>query len=458
MPDVVVDPDGTEHVRFDGTTKKMRVLGGDMLSISRNGAFCGEELAFAGTMRPSIQANVSAAAAAGIAQGAFRGRGRVTSQELLVFLHEGSSPLAYEVVVSGVLPSGVTSALHVIVDAQRGRVQTQGEGMETVRGTGEGVYYGKVALETTAQNGRYLLQDPTCGTLRPWDMNDQTNKAPVLLRDDDKKWGNGRWNDRAPPWGWKHQWCMAMVWDYVKVTHGRRGIFNNGTGFDSRIHYDTKLANASWAPECLCANFGDGDGRTDGSLATSDVMGHEMSHGITSATGNLAYRGESGGLNEATSDIFGSMVEFFANLSKDAPDYLIGEKLHVSNPSGTKALRYMDKRSLDGKPPDCCSNTVKRLDVHDSSGIFNHFYDLLAEGAAPAAGPASPTCNGSSITGIGREKALRIWFRALTTYMTSSTTYSGARTARMTAAKSVYGAIGLEANTVAAAWSAAKVP
>ena len=81
--------------------------------------------------------------------------------------------------------------------------------------------------------------------------------------------------------------------------------------------------------------------------------------------------------------------------------------------------------------------------MHYSSGVANHFFYLLAEGSG--AGPSaawttrSPTCNGSTVTGIGRAKAEKIWYRALTVYMTSSTNYAGARTATINAATDLYG-------------------
>jgi Zn-dependent metalloprotease len=179
-----------------------------------------------------------------------------------------------------------------------------------------------------------------------------------------------------------------------------------------------------------------------------------MSHGVTSRTANLTYNGESGGLNEATSDIFGTLVEFYSNNPSDPGDYLIGEELYKS---GNKALRYMYKPSLDGKSKDCWAKTLKSLDVHYSSGVANHFFYLLAEGSAPASGPASPTCNGSSVTGIGKDAAGKIWYRALTTKFTSLMLYAGARTGTIAAANELFGAGSPQATAVAAAWSAVNV-
>ncbi len=111
--------------------------------------------------------------------------------------------------------------------------------------------------------------------------------------------------------------------------------------------------------------------------------------------------------------------------------------------------------ALDGKSANCWSSTVGSLDVHYSSGVANHFFYLLAEGSN--ASPASPTCNGSTITGIGRAAAEKIWYRALTVYMTSSTNYAAARTATLKAATDLYGTGSTQYTTVAAAWSAVNV-
>ncbi len=106
--------------------------------------------------------------------------------------------------------------------------------------------------------------------------------------------------------------------------------------------------NAFWDDSCFCMTYGDGSGNTH-PLTSLDVAGHEMSHGVTSNTAGLNYSGESGGLNEATSDIFGTGVEFFANNAADKGDYLIGEEIDI-NGDGSP-LRYMDKPSKDGAPP-----------------------------------------------------------------------------------------------------------
>jgi Zn-dependent metalloprotease len=140
-------------------------------------------------------------------------------------------------------------------------------------------------------------------------------------------------------------------------------------------------------------------------------------------------------------------------------DYLIGEKIDI-NGDGTP-LRYMDKPSKDGDSADAWSAGLGGMDVHHSSGPANHFFYLLSEGSGTKTINGvtydSPTSNGSTITGIGRDKAVQIWYKALTEYMTSTTKYAGARTATLSAASDLYGSTSTEYKAVQAAWAAVNV-
>ena len=127
------------------------------------------------------------------------------------------------------------------------------------------------------------------------------------------------------------------------------------------------------------------DNSTFSPLTAIDVAGHEMSHGVTSRTASLVYSGQSGGLNEATSDIFGTSVEFYANNPNDPGDYLIGEEIALRrlatkdpNTSGGKYLRNMAHPTYDGASVDNFSKYTSSLDVHYSSGIANNFFYLLS--------------------------------------------------------------------------------
>jgi Zn-dependent metalloprotease len=200
--------------------------------------------------------------------------------------------------------------------------------------------------------------------------------------------------------------------------------------------------------------YGDG-ASTFYPLVSIDVAGHEMSHGVMSTEANLTYSGESGGLNESNSDIFGTLVEYAAASPRDPGDWWIGEVIYKSNYStGTyvqsKALRYMDDPFKDGRSPACWTSSTGSLDVHYSSGANNHMFYLLANGG-------TSKCNSQTVAGIGQDAAARIWYKAVTDFMTSSTNYKGARTAALNAAASLYGAGSTQYNAVAAAYSAINV-
>ncbi|MZD06421.1 peptidase M4 family protein, partial [Streptomyces sp. SID5785] len=124
-------------------------------------------------------------------------------------------------------------------------------------------------------------------------------------------------------------------------------------------------------------------------------------------------------------------------------------------------LRYMDKPSKDGASLDSWSADAGNTDVHYSSGIANHFFYLLSEGSGKktinGVDYDSPTSDGSTVTGIGRDKAEQIWFKALTTYFTSNTDYADARKGTVSAATDLYGADSAEVKGVEAAWAGVNV-
>ena len=361
---------------------------------------------------------------------------------------------------------GTPSRLATYVDAKTGQVLRHEEGIQTVDGSGQSLYSGTVPLQLTQSGTTYQLKDPTRGGTYTTDMNNKTDSvfcqlfgigcsAGTIFTSPDTQFGNGTTSSRESA-AVDAQYGTNTTWDYYKSVHGRNGIFGTGAGSFNRVHYGTNYVNAFWDGTKM--TYGDGDGVNYGPLVSLDVAGHEMSHGVTENSANLTYSGESGGLNESTSDIFGTLVEFFANNANDPGDYLIGEEFDLADHVG---FRRMDNPSSDGSSVNCWSSGVGNLDVHYSSGVGNHFFYLLSEGSgAKSIGGvthSSTTCNGSTVTGIGRDAAGKIWYRALTVYMTSSTTYAGARTASLNAARDLYGAGSAQDNAVAAAWSAVSV-
>ncbi|MFG2883264.1 M4 family metallopeptidase [Streptomyces sp. NPDC048297] len=476
--DVIVDKDGTQHVRYDRTYRQLPVLGGDfVVHLNPDGAYRDADRSTRSAISlPTILPALSAPKAADLAVNALRAVNlgeslkQVKAKPVLIVdaLH-GTPRLAWRTDAAGLDSLGNPVARTVLTDARTGAQIDAWDSIETAAGDGSSLYSGTVPLETTQSGSSYQLKDPTRGNTYTGDAANKTDlcflgicfsRAPAtLFTDADNHWGTGATGDRASA-AVDAQYGTDETWDYYKNVHGRNGIAGDGKGSYNRVHYGNNYNNAFWDDSCFCMTYGDGDGTTLGPLVALDVAGHEMTHGVTSKTAALTYSGESGGLNEATSDILGTMVEWYANNSSDPGDYLIGEKI-VRSGFGKTALRYMDKPSKDGNSADYWSSSVGNLDVHYSSGVANHFAYLLAEGSGAktinGVSYDSPTYDGQAVTGIGRDKVGKIWYRALTVYMTSSTNYAGARTATLNAAKDLYGAGSAEYDAVASAWSAVNV-
>ena len=484
--DAIVDAKGTEHVRFARTHRGLPVIGGDFVLHSRNGKVERVSQTLKTTLRPNVTPRISSNRAI-IEAGADFGTGfhGVPKARLVVYALGARPALAYEVTLSGTRADQTPTDMHYFVDANTGRVLNKWDTVMTARGgpgggggtttcteavgTGNTLTEGDVVLDTAKCGTSYQMKDLTRGGGYTTNMGMRTTGMGSIFTDADNNWGNNLLSS-AQTVGADAHFGVSMTWDYFAEAHGRNGIANDGRGAVSRVHYGRNYANAFWRDSCFCMTFGDGDnGVTINPLVALDVAGHEMSHGVTSRTAGLIYEGESGGLNEATSDIFGTMVEYYVNnTTVDPVDYMIGENIYANN-SGTTALRYMFKPSLDGASPDCYYDGIGGIDVHYNSGVANHFFYLLAEGAVVPAGfgagteanltASSLVCNGNTaIAGIGRDDAGAIWYRALTMEMTSSTSYAGARTATLQAAADLFGGGSAQYNAVNAAWDAVSVP
>ncbi|KPI05185.1 Thermolysin [Actinobacteria bacterium OK074] len=447
VKDVSKDNDGTVHTRYERTYDGLPVLGGDLVvhtppaSVAQgtvSSTFAGKRTIKVASTAATFTKSAAETKALTAAKALDAEKPTADSARKVIWAGGGTPTLAWETVIGGFQDDGTPSQLHVITDATTGAKLYEYQGIKT--GTGNTQYSGTVTLNTTLSGSTYQLYDTTRGGHKTYSLNNGTSGTGTLMTDSDDTWGTGSGSNTQTA-GADAAYGAQETWDFYKNTFGRSGIKNDGVAAYSRVHYSTAYVNAFWDDSCFCMTYGDGSGSTH-ALTSLDVAGHEMSHGVTSNTAGLNYTGESGGLNEATSDIFGTGVEFYANNSSDVGDYLIGEKIDI-NGDGTP-LRYMDEPDKDGGSADSWYSGVGNLDVHYSSGPANHMFYLLSEGSGSKTINGvtynSPTSDGVAVAGIGRAAALQIWYKALTTYMTSTTTYAQARTAALNAATSLYGA------------------
>ncbi|MET9853712.1 M4 family metallopeptidase [Streptomyces sp. NPDC006450] len=459
--DVVKDADGTTHTTYERTYDGIPVLGGDLTIHAKGGVTKSVTKATNHDLKVDTTATVAPSAAEGQAISAANAEGAKDAKATkgarkVIWAAEGAPVLAFETVVGGLQHDGTPSELHVVTNAKTGAKITEWQAIET--GTGNTMYSGQVTIGTSQSGSNYTLNDATRGGHKTNNLNRATSGTGTLFSGTDDVWGNGLPANLETAAADAH-YGAQVTWDYYKNVHGRNGLRNDGVSPYSRVHYGNNYVNAFWDDSCFCMTYGDGDGNAK-PLTSTDVAAHEMTHGLTSVTGNMTYSGEPGGLNEATSDIFAAAVEFYAANPQDVGDYLVGEKIDIRG-NGTP-LRYMDKPSKDGSSKDAWYSGIGSIDVHYSSGPANHWYYLASEGSGAkvvnGVSYDSPTSDGLPVTAIGRDAASKIWFRALTTGLfRSNTNYAAARTATLQAAADLYGAGSTTYNNAANAWAAINV-
>ena len=391
--------------------------------------------------------------------------------DLYIFRGEDRDHLAYRVEMPRIDGSDETADWVIFVDAHTGEKVFEYNNLQT--GSGSSLYSGTVSINTSGSGSTFYMEDLT-RKMGTFNMNstgsESTGGGGTQSRFTD---ADDVWNTTIQRAGVDAHYGARWTYDYYLNVHSRNGI--DGAGgpgvttaganagvslITSRVHFGTsgRYNNAFWFNNRM--SYGDGDGTNFSPLTTIDICGHEMTHGVTERTAGLTYAKESGALNEAWSDIMGSMVELYADgRAVSANTWKIGEDAYTPGVSGD-ALRSMSSPNSVGDPDhyslrlysgSCTpSSTNDNCGVHTNSSIANHAYYLIAAGG-------TNRVSGIAVTGIGPTVAERIFYRALTVYMTSGTTFSGARTATLNAATDLYGNGSTQYNGVAQGWCAVGV-
>lgn len=472
---VEIDELQMAHVHVRQVIGKVPVWEGDaIVHIAQDGSLASITDELKENVAVDTTPNFPAEHALEIARGRGVSRLKMTEEpkiELFVYRGEDRDHLAYRIEMPRLDGSAKTGAPVVFVDAHTGENLGGYDNLQT--GSGSSLYSGTVTVNTSLSGSTYYMEDLT-RRMGTFNMNSTGNEST----------GSGgtqsRYTDTDDSWtttiqraGVDAHFGAAKTFDYYKNIHGRNGIDGNyGPGTTtaaansgislvaSRVHFGSsgRYNNAFWYNNMM--SYGDGDGTTFTPLTTLDICGHEMTHGVTERTANLTYSKESGALNEAWSDIMGSMVELYARGGAATSDtWKIGEQAYTPGTAGD-ALRRMDNPNAVGDPdhyslrlyPGTCtpSSTNDNCGVHTNSSIANHAYYLIANGG-------TNRVSGVAVTGTGTSDAQRIFFRALTVYMTSSTNFSGARTATLNAATDLFGSTSTQYTRVATGWCAVGV-
>ncbi|WP_036173907.1 M4 family metallopeptidase [Massilia sp. 9096] len=362
-----------------------------------------------------------------------------------------------------------------VVSARDGAILAEWSMVQSVVGVGHSQYSGDVPINTTLADGKYKMIDDTRGTGGKFGAMAITNanhgtSAGAVYVNDSNTWGDGKQyvaggsttNANGQTAAVNAMWGLMNTYDTLKNVFNWQSLDGHNTATYIAAHVNTAYDNAYYSDTCHCMFIGDGSDFN--SLGSIDVIGHEMGHGVTAATSNLTYSGESGGLNESSSDINGEAVEAYAraggkgdSVPLTGNDWVLGKEISKN----ATPLRWMYRPSKDGSSPDAWSSSLKRLDVHYSSGPNNRMFYFLSQGSnSDRAGDTFSQYlvkQPAAMTGIGLDKAYRIWFRANTTKFTSSTNYADARAKMIEAAEELYGKGGKESIAVQRAYAAINV-
>ncbi|WUT86740.1 M28 family peptidase [Streptomyces melanogenes] len=367
---------------------------------------------------------------------------KVVDSRLVVRLADGKPALAWETVLAGRTKTA-PSKLHVFVDARTGKVLATHDEVEA--GTANSKWNGPspVTIDTTNSGGSYSLRDPN----RPGLSCADYSSGSVFTKSSDS-WGTG--NPTSKETGCADLMFAAQKqWDMLGQWLGRNGVNGSGRSFPGKVGLGD--LNAYWDGSSVTI----GHNSANEWIAGIDVVAHEYGHAIDSNTPG-GTSGQEAGLGEGTGDIFGALTEAYVNepAPYDTPDYTVGEMIDLQ---GRGPIRNMYNPSLVSNDPNCYSSSIPGTEVHKAAGPINHWFYLLAEGSSPGGGkPNSPTCNSSTVTGVGVQNAGKIFYGGML-LKTSSMSYKKYRTATLSSAKSLDPTCDLFTKTKAA-WDAISVP
>jgi zinc metalloprotease ZmpA len=429
---------GLQYVAYDRAYKGLPVIGGDLVVMTDAAG----QTKYTSVAQSSpigdlaTTPKISDTAALATAKSRLRSVSGVEGTRLVVVATEGTAArLAWESTVAGSSATGA-SRLTVDVDATNGKVLRTEEHVTEATGTGTGWINGTVSLNTTLSGSTYSLKDPATTNLSCQDASTRTTFSGP-----DNVWGNG--NGTSKETGcvdalYVAQKQKAMLSSWL----GRNGQNGSGGAWPLRVGLNDQNAYYDGTQVQIGKN-------TAGQWISSlDVVGHELGHGIDDKTPGGISRG---GTQEFVADTFGAATEAYAANPNDPADFQVGEEVNLV---GSGPIRYMYNPSLAGDS-NCYSSRTPGSEVHAAAGPGNHWFYLLSQGSN--ASPASPTCNGGSVTGVGIQNAIKIMYNAML-LKTSSSSYGKYRLWTLQAAKSLFAGSCTQFNSVKAAWNAVSVP
>ena len=374
--------------------------------------------------------------------------GEVIGQPMgeLVYVSAGdsNSRLTYKFDIFAAQPM---SRAYIFVDAVSGEIVDVQDRIHDadVSATGTSLYNGTVNFLADSNSGSFRLRQSTNG-VETFDLNNGTNYGNAS----DITSSSTSFTANSVHTGVQAHFGAEQTLEYFQTKHNRDSYDNQGATLRSYVSYSNDYVNAFWNGSFM--TYGDGNGTSYNPLVSLDIVGHEITHGVTEYSAGLIYSYESGALNESFSDIFGEAIENFALGSND---WLMGEDIGV-NPGN--ALRSMSNPSAKGDPDTYLGSNWNGTSsdnggVHTNSGVQNKWFYILTEGESGV------NDNGQAydVTGIGMTDAAEIAYRNLSVYLTTNSQYIDAREGAVQSAIDLFGVNSQQHLSTLAAWDAVGV-
>jgi len=343
----------------------------------------------------------------------------------------------------------------VYVEAISGEIIFEEDQILTVdeQGTAICMYSGTQTITADNTGSNYVLRESGTRNIETRDLN-RTLASWVPFTDNDNLWNVTTNQDDA---AWETHWALEKTWDYYLDTLGWWSYNNFGSQIIAYVHYGFNIVNAFWRSSDASLYLGDGNGSTYTPWTTIDIIGHEVTHGVTRSSANLTMQNESGALSESFSDILGTAIEFYAKPT--SADFIIAAEL-TTNGLGVRNMADPNASNPAlGPNPDTYlgdfwwTSPADFGGIHTNCGVQNFWFYLLSQGDSGV----NDNDSAYKVKGIGIDKAAQITFRNLTVYLTSFSQYDDARNGSLLAAIDLFDSSSQEYCSVINAWYAVGV-
>lgn len=342
----------------------------------------------------------------------------VNNAQLVILFKDDIPYLSYKLYVEGTDIEKESKILCIFIDALDGHCIEERNAQYSISTTVNTTYSGQRAIQTQYYSGIYRLRDYTRGNgIETYDAEDNSDYT-----DSDNNWNSPQICTR---YALDAHWGMETTYDYYNVTFNRNSYDNLGSVIKCYAN-DFDFNNACWdnVNKRIITGFYQS---TIQPLVALDIMAHELTHGVISATAQLTAAGENGAIGEGLADVFGVCVEKYAKPNNGNNLWKIGEDAAVLRNLAAPNCKYY----LGNGWVNTSNLNYDSGGVHTNCGVLGYWFYLLVNGGTGS----NESGMSKYVIGIGFDQAIQICYLMITSYLNSSSTYNDVRICSIQAAQ-----------------------